>query len=795
MIVSLSVLRTLRSVLTGSSEPPGRIMVCYMYYTYVFVGINNDNIDKLKSALEAELNGSDLTDLNAELDALAEGLKSFIGYGSNGSLTGKGIGKNGYSSSYDSSNATWENLCKNCQCKSNSSCSKCSCGSSVSSVCSNPSKCCENCDVRKAAKIFLGFLPSLYYALKYLNDRCNGGWNTLKINDHDKPLRHFLRGMGFDLEKLNEKKKGQEIFGLLSSLFTSSNGPLEKLYEKSKKYFTSRSLVPSSDSPSDSKPETVRSILLWLSGLPFIPGFKDLLDHCKGLCSDIKDSKNSVNPENFETSLFNSCFLSPFVLAAIQRPGASNPLFIYDSLINKEKFFYPSDPSKLFEAFCDFVRKIYIPLNFLQYQCGRPSDQAGWKDCAFGQSCAEKFKSSPASSKSLSPSGSSCCKSSAPHGYLCTSSGTSNVHEHCMNGNQCIGLGTCDGKAHSSGNCKPCPHHLMRFLIDGSENSKNLKNLESPFQPPEDFPKMGFKAESLPTPGRNGRDLYDVLNSFCGSKTSPLTKLFDFSLFVAMRPPETLIELIAFFLQFRLNLWKGPLKTEFSQYASMEPGTPDGSALKTAIEKLDDFSGHRGSHSADLQSLYACDGPSNSSPTCGRYLFPLNNINGVFTKEFCAVYLSWVCHLGLKLHAMFQKFHEEAKGNFSCCLESSGKQCEKIVHCPCALPFLYTYGFTFYQPERLNCHGHEKHTGGSPECILKSCKNFLDQLDSVLASGSPLDLLIKQIERFLWSIRLPFFLFVLAFWAFVISYFIYVHLYHLDVLEQNSHDHPAWSFK
>ncbi|KAK1932199.1 variant erythrocyte surface antigen-1 family protein [Babesia divergens] len=702
----------------------------------------------------------------------------------------------GYVSSYV--NSTWDSLCPK------SSSSKCCCGlssclkcSSSSLCCKSPSvsscdpkNCCPDCPQRKAAKIFLGMLPCLYYALKYLYKQCKGDWRDFLISNKDYSLRHFLSGMGFDLAKLQDKK-GSEIFTLLSPLFTSSDGPLKKLYDVSKKYFTSRftSLVPSSDSKP--KPKTVRDILLWLSGLPFTSGFEALLNHCKGLCKPVE---NSVTPENFESYLFDSCFLSPFVLGAIEDSEDAFKNFPpYKS--EWQKFSYPSDSSALADMLFEYVRKIYIPLNFLQYQCGRPSARAGWQDCAYGQGCAQALKK-PLSTPAPAPSGSVCCSPSAPHGYLCTSvPGESNYHEHCMNGNQCIGLGTCDGTTHTSANCKPCPHHLVRFLIDGSENSKNLKNLESPFQPPEDFPKMGFKTEQLPSPGRHGRDLYDVLNSFCGLSSSPLTKLFDFSLFVAMRPPETLIELYAFFVKFRLNLLTEPLKSNFASYASEEPGTPDGQALQKAIEKLDDFSGHPGgsaSHPADLKSLYACDVPTS---TCGRYLFPLNNINGVFTPEFCGLYLSIVCHLGLKLHAMFQKFHEEAKGKFSCCLKDSSSKCPKIVTCPCALPFLYSWGFTFYQPERLNCHGTQSgHTPGQ-NCILKSCQNFIDQLGKVLQVDAPLHLLINAIDAFLWSIRKPFFFFVLAFWAFVISYFLYVQLYKLDVLELNSHDHPAWSFK
>ncbi|KAK1932193.1 hypothetical protein X943_004047, partial [Babesia divergens] len=248
------------------------------------------------------------------------------------------------------SSAKWDSLCSKSGSQPCPSCS--SCHSSGLSSTSCHGSCCPNCDVRKAAKIFLGFIPCLYYALKYLKDKCNnGGWRDHIINHKDHSLHRFLVGMGFDLAKLDDSKNGKHIFDSLSSLFTGSSKPLQSLYEKSKKYFTSSSssLVPSSDS----KPETVRDILLWLSGLPFIPQFPKLLQHCNGLCSDIKDSSNPVKFDNFETSLFNSCFLSPFVLAAIEDHKEAFEKFPpYKS--EWQKFSYPEDPSDLLEKLCEY---------------------------------------------------------------------------------------------------------------------------------------------------------------------------------------------------------------------------------------------------------------------------------------------------------------------------------------------------------------------------------------------------------------------------------------------------------
>ncbi|KAK1933763.1 variant erythrocyte surface antigen-1 family protein [Babesia divergens] len=773
-------------------------MVCYMYYTDVFVGSGKD-IEKLNKALKAVVPSSVKDELD-KLTALADGLEKFIGY----SGGGQGIGKNGtggsqnYASSYDS-NATWEKLCQNCQCKSvsNPSCSSCSCGSTSGSsgVCSDPSKCCADCNVRAAAKIFLGFLPCMWYALKFLKERCEGDWKDLYISNKDHSLHRFFAGMGFDLAKLDENKKGGEIFGPLSPLFNGSpKGPLESLYEKSKNYFTSRftsrSHVISSHSlvspSSKSKPETVRDILLWLSGLPFSNGFKALLEHCKRLCSDIKDPSKTVQFNDFESYLFDSCFLSPFVLGVIEDPGkeALKGFPPYKSEISK--FSYPEDPSDLLEMLCEYARNVFPPLKFLCIQCKLVGSQGGWKDCAFGRGCADALESS--STSGFTSSGCDCPNSKT---YLCTASGSNkDVHkEHCDpkgGGGKCINSGSCSNstqhnvpKGQSSGQaCTPCPHPLMRFLCDSDSDPSSpspSSDSKSLFQPPKDFPKMGFSKENLPSPGRHGEALYLLLEAF--HTVSFLTTLLKFELHVSRTPPETLGELFGFFLQFKdSSVFSSQLNTAFLDWISTEPGRPDGqnftNALKTALEKFVDS---HSPHSNDLHSLNGCHVPQGSGATCGPYLNPLaGDVYKNFIEDSPGMYLSWICYLPKD----FKDRLEEFQGEFLDCCSSGSSSC-KFVTCPCILPKLYKYGFSFMSASRLNG---------------KKCFDFIQQLGKVI-SGEPFKDLLDAIEKFLWHIRFPFFLFILAFWAFVISYFLYVQLYKLDILELNSHDHLSRSFK
>ncbi|KAK1935245.1 variant erythrocyte surface antigen-1 family protein [Babesia divergens] len=761
---SLSVLRTLRSVLTGSLGPlRGTRKVCSMYYTDVFVGSND--IDKLKNALKAELKGSGLTVDLKELEDLASGLGRFIGYDSS-ELTGKGIGKNGhYASSYK--DASWPE-CGSKPCPSCSSCSH-----SGSSTSCNGS-CCPDCDVKKAAKIFLGFLPCLYYALKYLYDRCNGEWSGHNINHKDYSLSRFLVGMGYDLQKLNDSNKGSDIFGFLNTLFKDSPGPLQSLYEKSKKYFTSFSHSISSGSQD---PLTVRDILLWLSGLPFSKGFEALLKHCKGLCDS---TGNSVKFDNFETSLFNSCFLSPFVLAAIQWPGKSE--IFYHNFSDISDSLYPEDPFDLFNMLFDYVRKIFAPLKFLEYQCKTDKNSAGWQDCGFGKSCMEALESSSGSPAASTKS--PCCQSSSPYGIVCTGKRNDKDHaEHCISSKpevKCMGLKDCDNSpevqahastdAHQSGKCTPCPHPLVRFLTDSWPFLRN--------SPDSSVPPMGFSKENLPSPGRRGEALHTALKDFCDSSSSPLTRLVQYSLCISRTPPETLGEFFSFFQKFVPKL--NSKFVDFENYVSKEPGQYSGqkftTAFQTALETLNGSSHSGNSHPYDLKSLYDCHAAIGSGASCAAYLNLLTgDVYDIFVDDFLGTYLSFVCHVP----RMFREKVEEFRKKFSDCCSSGS--CKTIIYCPCAWPLISSQGFSFTSRGSLSGK--------------KSCSNFIDQLDSVLASGSPLGLLINAIDAFLWSIREPFFFFVLAFWAFVISYFLYVQLYKLDLLHLKSHAHLPRSFK
>ncbi|KAK1939074.1 putative Spectrin repeat superfamily protein, Extracellular matrix-binding protein [Babesia divergens] len=667
----------------------------------------------------------------------------------------------GYVSSYDSK-ASWASLTssksgsnlKCCGSLPPSSCPKCQTCSSPSSC--DPSQCCPDCPQRKAAKIFLGMLPCLYYGLKILYDRSKygsgfAGWHDISMDSNDKPesaLAKFFHAWGYDLRPL-KTKKGTEFFSLLEKLFGSdSSGPLQKLSTLvTEKYFTSFSHSISSGSLS---PSTVRSMLIWLYGLRFHKHFSELVEICKSLCSPFG---NSFHPDAFCYYIHTCCFLLPVsFISVIQDPNSYVTTFFSTADSEWKSFSYPEDLSSLFDKLCEYVRKVFAALNFLCLQCSRGRDQGGWQECWYGKNCIVKPLSSG------SPSG---CKCSGHDQYLCTGS---SKHSSCS----------------ASSSCKsPCPHPLQRFLCHSKPNSDSPSK-DYPFGL-SDITPMGFESSKLSSTARDGYDLYAVLKAFCESGFCPLTRLVQFALCIFRNPPETLGELFAFFMKFK----DSPVFKDFESYVDGEPGFYSGSALKKALEDLYGSSkSHSGDHSpANLYSLSYCEGPKGSGtshPTCGRYLYPLTeNAYKDFIEGFLDTYLSWVCHSAEDFKKKLKEFHEKASKTYlKCCLSSS--KC-KIVHCPCALPLIYSHGFTFRSPATLN--------NGK-----KSCQNFIDQLGHV-ANGDLFTKLLEEIPKLIWSIRKPFFLFVLAFWAFVISYFLYVQLYKLDLLHLKSHAHFSRSFK
>ncbi|GIX62168.1 variant erythrocyte surface antigen-1 family protein [Babesia caballi] len=162
---------------------------------------DNDKSGALKNAVE-KLKGYESFksalgngDLGGLFKKVAEGLQSFIGYDNNGTqeLKDKGIAlKSGYTSSYGS--AKWENQLD------------------------QP----ESQEAKKAAKLFLGSTPILYFGLTYIYCKCSnteryGGWNNMKMSNTSSPLYLFMSAMGFKITELQNIQGSQVARHLISN--------------------------------------------------------------------------------------------------------------------------------------------------------------------------------------------------------------------------------------------------------------------------------------------------------------------------------------------------------------------------------------------------------------------------------------------------------------------------------------------------------------------------------------------------------------------------------------------------
>ncbi|KAK1939123.1 variant erythrocyte surface antigen-1, beta subunit [Babesia divergens] len=226
----------------------------------------------------------------------------------------------GYSSAY--SEASWNSLTSSSgsgsKCCGSLSSPSCGCPSSgcSSSGSSCPSQCCPDCPQKKAAKIFLGFLPCMYWGLKILYDRAQDpltwpDWQYISMDYNDKPssgLAKFLQALGYGLDPL-KTKKGFDIFPILGILY-GSDKIFENLYNfVSLNYFVpSRSLSSGSSKSQPSPPSTVRQMLLWLYGLRFQKSFPSLVENCKSLSLPLD---NAFHPDAVCYYIHTCCFLLP----------------------------------------------------------------------------------------------------------------------------------------------------------------------------------------------------------------------------------------------------------------------------------------------------------------------------------------------------------------------------------------------------------------------------------------------------------------------------------------------------
>ncbi|CDR71566.1 hypothetical protein, conserved [Babesia bigemina] len=582
------------------------------------------------------------------------------------------------------------------------------------------------------------------------------------------------------------------------------------------------------------QPSNIYEMLCWLIGLPHNPvypqlsltGFTDLFEKPKEeknadneAGEDIVAIKSlndltleaypeSITVDKLTTTLGEVCSGSNSVLTAILGKGHAGGIYACDFSSNSLKLRYATNMDALICQLSDILKRVYRQLYFLYQQCHYNQKHSGWRDCWYGR-------------------------------YVGGS------HWRC-NDKQCV-TQDCNQKAHQTSNqnanqmCKQHPKcglksPLQSFLEDGlpgfmphtliSEkgklacSQKNHGNLLC-------HTPMGFRDISVMASHTNrGTHIYMTLSDFCGGKFSPLTRLCN--LFNCLLPsaPKSLDDMFGF-LYHLLHRWHDDnnkdrmthRKEAFNDavkeacfdggYDLSEVSLLFTSRRHTSFVYSDNKANNLYHNDGDLYSIHRPEDTCyTANMKCGAYVSPLSmDIHSTLSSKHKALYLSWVVYCTETFYSLLRKLYDEcynncASANAKCyshgcykeCLISTGSlfqesqpsthwpQCSSILDCRMTLPTLYSSGMIFGDREMLEGQV------GSKRYIKRTCKDFTDQLKTVIGDTSVLSKIIhKTIPEFLFTIRAPFLWMTVALWSLSLFYLICVMVGRLDVLHIKSH--------
>eukprot|EP00371_Babesia_bovis_P000515 XP_001609162.1 variant erythrocyte surface antigen-1, beta subunit [Babesia bovis T2Bo] len=355
--------------------------------------------------------------IKALIDQLAQGLQKWVGWqkgkevccldtetGIGGKCTCPGGGAGGcctgssgtctcasanncYKSAYNKDSALWTNIVNgttgkyplvvmwtNCVVGVGGS------GSAGSAVTVNPVKAAQ--EVHLLARIFLGSVCLIWSGLSQLGFLTGGGkrWSQDgKLHEVDKGLGSFMAAMGYDLDRLNQEKGGNNNGEFVQTLLTGGkdkgvpwqefkNGPpqdsvaeyyssiysgalgaakgstedictkypLLVLHILASGYFRAgsagakgvitppKAATKKDETPSSRKPRTIREILYWLSALPYSEKYKALVERMDGKMKGILPKEQQDKGElklhsestNASTTLLQKDKITHYLLAA-----------------------------------------------------------------------------------------------------------------------------------------------------------------------------------------------------------------------------------------------------------------------------------------------------------------------------------------------------------------------------------------------------------------------------------------------------------------------------------------------
>ncbi|CDR97506.1 hypothetical protein BBBOND_0400020 [Babesia bigemina] len=702
----------------------------------------------------------------------------------------------------------------------------------------------SNTDKTYCAKILVTIMKIFGDDLALLKHECENGWKESKISllsqsGRYNHLGNFLRNCGYVVTKKDGSQNGElqcsaKMIG--KSIVNKFGITVVSRYDSRLLMETLKLLVDHISDyyetchlgtwQSKTYPSSVYDMLRWLSGFTHngvyqalsFNGFEELFEkpeeddtitlEADGITGtnlnalSLSAYPHDIKPSNLTAALTDVCNHSHAVLTTILGHGHGEGVYACEFDTNSAGLVYPADFNTMVCMIRDIINRLYGQLQFLYQQCKYDTALGGWLDCEYGQ-----------------------CVGGAS--WRC-------------NVDQCVNL-TCNQKggqrANQNGNQKAdqrCQEHpkcgvkspLQSFLEDKlpgflphnlkSERGKLECSLKSHGNLPCITP-MGFSGISQMASHRaTGQRIVDVLAGYCGTHTSPLTRICGLFNCILPSAPKTLSDMFGFYYSF-LYEWdqksnrnnKRIENRETAFKSKVSEADFENRSTKLDITSMFGSTDHKSktvetSHlTGDLYSLVCCNPSTNSAQPCGAYLRPLcYDTCTMFSKEHADKYLSWIVYLTETFYTALQKLLEDCrktcgadarKCKIGKCKKDCGTKehplapsanhngsCGSIVECGYIRPTFFRYGFTHDNVASLS--------GVSGDSHKRTCTDFCAALRIVTKEGNALyDIVNKTIPEFLWTIRQKFFWTTVALWSLSLLYLICVMVGRLDVLHIRSH--------
>ncbi|GBE63361.1 hypothetical protein, conserved [Babesia ovata] len=578
--------------------------------------------------------------------------------------------------------------------------------------------------------------------------------------------------------------------------------------------------------PTPAAPTSVYKMLIWLSGFWYNPMYEKVTMYVRQLFDKPKEESKLQDPSNYKldaTRPFNAttitdtlsdvCEHAEKTLVAILGFGHADGEYAVGFTDNSHKLMYPSSPSQCLDLLFEILCRVYHQLNFVYEQCRHGQLYGGWNSCWYGRGVAGSAWD---------------CNS-----MQCPNQPANQIADQNSNQNHDQ---MCNQKCDQNPKCG-LKSPLQSFLEDGLPgflpHSFTAPNCKITCQMPKHFglpckTPMGFAdIATAASHCKTGDHIMNVLSQFCGKEHSVLGQLCSFLQCLLQRTPQTLDEMFAFYYGL-LNGWddNDKQRQKHKRYAFDDAVTKayfneryDGLDISPMFNSND---GLKNIHAnGNLLCLTSCNNNPASFLTCGPYLQPLcQNTWTVFSEKRADKYLSWIVYLTETFYDLLKMLYEECcskcdKRGTKCYEKCSiagcpvkypdaskkgsdeyktkfqtyqtsrhTKECTSIVKCKHTRPTLYKYGFNFENTLQVR----DQYNIGRKRTCRDLC-NALDRVLSIQKADEPAlaKLIYETIPNFLWKIREPFSLTLLALWSLSLLYLLHIAVVRLDVLRIRSH--------